>query len=404
MDCFIVSTSFVHSMAKSFTVLNRLKLIALGGMSKVIVSLSSVVTSFIIIRWHSATLWGEAVAYILFLDFSFSIIAWGATPFLIREFSFHPKNIKTSWVKAFWSRSPLLILFVMVLLFLPLSLESKVVLVIWAIARYVYHSFESLIQFERNFIFSFAIESLGLAIILIPIFLLPTPIEVHSVIVLFAISMLFKAMISSVFFRSFLAFQWPQKEYYTVAFPFLLLTFSSMLQQRADLYWVTYYLPEDETAKYQVFINLLIFAQFLASLLLSPFAKNIFRLSQNSIAKLERRFILLGVPLSGICILGIFTVVKFFYHLELSLLLHALGFFYILAFYFYLLKNYELGKLFQLTKVSIFSLVASTITILLSILLTPLFHLEGALLAGLAGQLTLILLYQYKSTGIYAAR
>jgi O-antigen/teichoic acid export membrane protein len=391
-------------MTIAFIKFKRLKLIAVGGLSKLIVSLSSVITSFVIIRWHSANLWGEVVGYILFLDFSFSIIAWGATPFLIRQFSFHPKKSKASWVEAFWSRIPLLILVAIALLFFPFSIESKIILMLWAIARYIYHSFESLVQFERKFVFSLVVESLGLAIILIPIFLMPAPFEAIYVILLFTLSMIFRALVSSIFFRSFWAFQWPQKKYYVIAFPFLLLTFTAMLQQRTDLYLVAYYLPKNETAHYQVFINLVIFAQFLGSLLLSPFASTIFRLPQKSLTKLERRFILLGIPLSAISILGIFIIIKLFYLIDLSIYLYLLGFFYIFAFYSYLIKNYELGKSLQQTKVSAFSFAASVINILVSILLTPLFHLEGALLAGLAGQLMLILLYHYNPTGIHATR
>ncbi len=384
--------------------IDRIRLIASGGVSRVIISLNSVIASFVIIRWQSPGSWGEVVPYLLFLDIGFSIIAWGATPFLIREFSFHPKDIKSIWSQSFYSRSPLLILFLLVIFLSIFSSNIKIILVVLAIARYIYHSFEPLIQFERKFILSLITELLGLAVFLIPIFLFSGSMETSSLILLLAASILLKAIISLITFRSFITIQWPQKEYYLAAFPFLLLTFSAMLQQRADLYCVAYFLPKEDTAKYQVFINLLIFAQFLASLLLSPFAKNIFRLSKRSLLKLERKFIIQGIPLSMACILGIFLLMKFLYLLQLSLTMYTLGFFYIFVFYTYLLKNYELGKSKQQMKVSVFSFASSAVNIILSIWLTPLLHLEGALIAGLVSQLFMTVLYNYKSIHVYASR
>jgi O-antigen/teichoic acid export membrane protein len=391
-------------MTKISTLITRTKLIATGGVSRVIISLNSVIASFVVIRWQSTEMWGGVVPYLLFLDIGFSVIAWGATPFLIREFSFHPKDIKSIWARSFCSRSPLLILFFSIILFSSFTSDIKIILAVWAVARYIYHSFEPMIQFERKFNFSLLTELLGLAAFLIPIFSFSERIETSTIVLFLTGSMLLKAIMSIIFFRSFLKIEWPQKAYFLAAFPFLLLTFSAMLQQRADLYCVAYFLPKADTAKYQVFINLLIFSQFLASLLLSPFAKNIFRLSKHSLLKLERRFIIQGIPLSGISVLGVFILMRFLYHLELSFTMYVLGFFYVLAFYTYLLKNYELGKSKQQIKVSVFSFASSMVNIILSIWLTPLLHLEGALLAGLTGQLFMTALYNYKSIQVYAPR
>mgnify|MGYP001610609217 CR=1 FL=1 len=380
-------------MATISTLFARIKLIASGGASKVIVSLNSVIISFVIIRWQSPGLWGELVVYLLFLDFGFSVIAWGATPFLIREFSFHPAMIKTEWARSFNARIPLLLIFLIFIAFTPFSFSNKIVLFIWAIARYTYHAFESVIQYERNFIFSLFVELTGLMVLILPIALMSVDINIQTLVFLFTASMAWKAGVTAFFFRSFLNFSLPDKKFYFQAFPFLLITFSAMLQQRADLYSVAYYLPQQDTARYQVFINLLIFSQFLASLLLSPFAKNIFRLSERSFIKLERRFIFLGIPFAGISLVGIYVLMTFFYKLELAWIMYAFGYFYILTFYVYQLKNYQLSKINKQVRVAAYCFIASAFNILLSMLLIPKFQLEGALLAGLTAQIILALLY-----------
>ena len=92
------------------------------------------------------------------------------------------------------------------------------------------------------------------------------------------------------------------------------------------------------------------------------------------------------------------------YKLELSWQMFALGYFYILAFYLYLLRNYHFGKIHQQTRVAIYSFIASGVNVALSLLLIPMFHLEGALMAGVATQLILVALYHYPLTASHGSR
>jgi hypothetical protein len=169
-----------------------------------------------------------------------------------------------------------------------------------------------------------------------------------------------------------------------------------MLQQRSDLYSVAYFLDDHETARYQVFINLLIFCQFGASLLLSPFAKNIFRITKKSFLKLEKKFMTWGVLLSAVSITAVYLLTQFFYGFTLSWKMFALGYVYVLMFYLYLLRNYELGKLRKQTRVALYSFAASGFNLILSFFLTPNLGIEGALLAGTFAQLFLVALYHQK--------
>ncbi len=376
--------------------LKRIKVILIGGISRVLVSFSSVIISFVVIRTQYPDLWGEAVVYILMLDLGFSIVSWGSTPYLIREFSLHPAKIPIVWGTSVSSRIVLLVSF-LGLLFLLLPHTSILLWVIlWAVARYIYQSFETYVQYERQFLFSFITELIALAVVIVPVIAADTPLQTENLIILLCLSTVIKASFSVIFFWRKISFLPPRVEFFKHAFPFLLLTFSAMAQQRADLYCVAYFLPKIEVARYQVFLNLLIFSQFGASLLLSPFAKNIFRLPHVSFLKMEKQFATTGIFLSALSLVAVFLVSRFVYKLEYSLLLFALGYFYILMFYLYLLRNYLLGKQNKQTKAAVYSFIASGANAILSILFTPRFGLEGALAAGLAAQVLLVALYHQK--------
>ena len=375
------------------TLIQRVKIIAQGGVSRLIISFSNVIVSFMVVRTQSATLWGEVVVYLLILETGFSLVSWGSSPFLLREFSLRPKDISHSLSESLSSRSALPILFSLGIWLMPYNIEIKLWLTVWVISRFVYQSFEPLIQFHRHFIFSSIVEILGLLVLLMPLLLAMDNVGAETMVFLYSMSTLLKGVVTSVFLRQHLLLVKPTVQFFFQAFPFLILTFSGMVQQRADLYSVAVFLGKTDLARYQVFINLLIFAQFTASLLLSPFAKNIFRLPHASFLKLERKFIVAGIGLSGLSIFAVYVITHFFYQLEYSLLLFGLGYFYVLMFYLYLMRNYLLGKQNKQLLAASYSLIVGVFNFLMSCWFIPNFGLEGALTAGLLAQALLVVLY-----------
>lgn len=381
-------------MSSPFTVtVRRLQIIVTGGAARLLAALSSVILSIVIVRTQSSALWGEVVPFMLMIEFSFSLIGWGALPYLVQKFSLHPHQIKSNWNQVTFSRSWLLLLLWITIIFLSISPAIKISLIIWATGRYVFQSFEPIAQVERNFLFSILMELSSILLIAIPIVLAKAPLKVDTIIFLFSASMVWKAGLSVIFFRHWISPRLPDLVYFREAFPFFLLTLSGMLQQRTDLYCVTYFLNDQDTAVYQVYFNFLIFCQFLSSLLLSPFAKNIFRLPVQSLRKLERKFILAGIPLTLASVTAIWVMIRYFYHFELSWFMYILGYFYILMFYQYLLRNYEMGKAYQQSTVALYGFLGSAVNLVLCIILIPSFGKEGALLSGSVAQGMIVLLY-----------
>jgi O-antigen/teichoic acid export membrane protein len=378
------------------TWLKRIKLMVAGGLARLFSSFSNLILSFIIVRTQSPELWGEVVPYLLILDFGFSFVNWGASPYLIRSFSLNPATQKKSLNESIHSRIALMISFTIIILFLPLEREIKLWLAIWIFSRFIYQAFDPIIQVERKFGFILIVEMIAITIVALPVVLTDQSIAVYFLIVLFTLSMLWRALATSFFFREHISYKFSfSKEFLIQSFPFLLLTFSAMLQQRADLYTAAYFLNDTETAQYQVFINLLIFCQFLAGLILSPFAKNIFRLRESSFKKIEHNYFLIGIPASLLSMIGVY-IITLFYQFHYPVIFYGFGWLYILLFYAYLPQNYLLGKENKQLLVSLYSIGSSVVNLIASILLIPRYGMTGALSSAIIAQFLLVMFYQQK--------
>lgn len=370
-----------------------------GGVYKVASTLSGFILSLLIIRTQSVTLWGEVVYFILLIDLAFVVIAWGNTPYLVREFSIFPNLIQTNFIKSVTSRTPLVLLFIAALWALPNSAEVCTVLSLWCAGRFLYQSFDPVIQFERKFAIAFVIEAGSLLVVAVPLLLSETSMASIDILKLYSLSFLFRATLVIIFFRKL--FQYVrhtslfQLEYFQSALPFLLLTLTAMLQQRSDLYLVAKFLTADDTAHYQVFLNLLLLGHLSGSLILSPFAKNIFRLPGTAAQKLERKFAKAGFALALLYITCCFVVINYFYQFNFPWVMYVIGYFYVLMFYLYLLKSYQLQKEQRYWRMAGYSFAGSILNATLCFLAIPRIGITGALFAGLMTQVFMVIAHHW---------
>jgi len=387
--------------------IDRAKVILLGGANRIWLPLSNVLIAYLIILYNSPEFWGNIVYIILTIEFAISIISWGQRPYLIREFSLNPSSINRDWSNSFIYRIPILIVFLAIIPFLGFVLRLVLFLALWTIARYIYQSFEAVIQYERKFQFSLLNELTGLLLMAVPILLLRSELDLAIVVMLYSLSYTFRALVVLFYFRSMLKSLFlsrpntvtvlrASKDHLVISFPFLLLTFSGMLQQRTDLYCVAFFLEKAEVAKYQVYLNFLAFSQLAASIILSPYARNIFRLNEPSLRKLEKSFIKLGAGLTLVLIAMVYLLIRYVYQFELSAYLYGLGFIYVWLFYFYLIPNFEYGKHRKQQLVAYYSLAGGLVNLMGSIFLTPTLELEGALIAGVISQLFMVWIFNRK--------
>ncbi len=381
-------------LAKKFY--SRSQIVLTSALFRLFISFNNLIVSFFVIRLYSPDLWGEIVYYLLPLDLGFVIINWGSSFYLSRQFGLNPQLISNDFQKAFTSRAYLLVAFLIGVLFLPIDTEIKFILIAYSIGRFIYQSFDPIVQYDRNFLFGLGVEAIGILVIVIPLPALSSSVSLFTVLLLFTLSFSIRALITLITFRRFLSgitFKAALSDFLKPSLLFLFLTLTAMLQQRMDLYVATLYLEPEHVAGYQVFLSLLLLSHVAASLLLSPYARNIFRLSHERLKKLERQFILVGVVLSLISITTIFFILKYVFMIRLSSLMYVAGYLYILFYYCYQVRSYQFMKEHRQLDVALFSLTGCVISLILAIFLIPEFGLEGAIASGLSTQIVNVLLH-----------
>lgn len=363
-------------------------------------SLNSFIISLLVVRFYSPAFWGGIVAVLLFIDLGFAIVNWGFAPYLDHAFSFNPNNMKAMWQKSVVSRLLPFCIFIGVVGFWGFTFQVQIIIVVWSAMRFLYQSFDPVIQFERNFLFSFVVETIGLISLAIPILIFQKTLTAEEIMALYGLSFAIRAFFTTIFYRDFFRLSsLPPKldeirKFLLAAFPFLLLTFSAMLQQRVDLYICALYLPNAETAQYQVLLNLLLLSQVGANFLLAPFTKNIFRLPAPAMQKLEKKFIKVGFILALLCSALVYGILTIGYQFHLSTISYAMGYIYILTFYFYLMRIYDLRKSSRQTTIVYCSFAGCTVNLVASFLLVPKFGLNGALFSGMSTQIFIAVLYR----------
>jgi len=380
--------------------IGRLTVVFSAGAWKMMTAFNSFIISLLVVRLYSPSFWGGLVAVLLFIDLGFAIVNWGFAPYLDHAFSFNPNNVKALWYKSLVSRLLPLCAFIGIVGFWGFSLSVQIIIAVWSLMRFSYQSFDPIILFERNFLFSFVVEIIGLISLAIPILIFHEALTANEIMVLYSVSFAVRAALTITFYRDF--FRPPSgpvtmgdiKEFFSQAFPFLLLTFSAMLQQRIDLYICALYLPTTETAQYQVLLNLLLLSQVGANLLLAPFTKNIFRLPASAMRKLEKKFIEVGLILALLCIASIYGILTLGYRFHLHGVSYVMGYVYILMFYFYLVRVYDLRKSSRQTTIVYCSFAGCAVNLLASFLLVPRFGLNGALFSGMTTQIFITVLYR----------
>ena len=252
----------------------------LSGLYNIVPLLGSIVVSAWVISVSSQNVWGTFVAVLLLLDVAFSVINWGAKEYLMREFSKNPAMIARLLSSSLSSRFPLLLLFLCLIPFFHFTNGSIPAIIILCLSRYIQRSFDALLQYNRSFLFSAINETAGIIIIFLILFPVKNSLSPELIVSAFAWSAAAKAISTALYFHNNISpkylfkFDSPMLFY---SLPFLLQSFSGIIQQRADLFAVVYFLEKKDAAQYQVLISFLGFMQLAATLLLFPFIKNIFR-------------------------------------------------------------------------------------------------------------------------------
>ena len=346
--------------------------------------------SLLVVRLASVDLWGAFVDVLIVVQLAAAVMAWGNQEYLLREFSRRPAGAGLLWWRSLATRGLLLAAYAAVLLALGWRGPRFWLGWAWGLALMLYRSFDVLILHRRRFLWAFGVEATATAGMVAWVLWRRAALTVEELMALFLVAAAFKVAAMLWRFRRtlfaalpgpFSPSSWLDFGYFAAALPFFLLSFSGMLQSRIDLYSVSFWLGPDDVGRYQVYINLLLYAQSVAAFALMPFVKGLYRLDDAAIRRASRRLLALGALLMGPFLLALYLALTYLYRIELASAFYVLAILYVLPIYYYFPTIYGLYKQDRQRIVLFVNVSGFAANLLLNAFLLPRVGLVGAILA-----------------------
>lgn len=360
---------------------------------------TNIVFSFLLISLAGIELWGSFVYYFLYATLASLILNWGNKDHLLREFSKAPASISSLWLQSFFTRLSLLVPLAVVL-FVSFSGKEAAIIFVWSILISLVSSFDPLVTYYRKFRSSFFAEIVSSLIMFVLIYLLAGELNIRYLLLVYCSYYIIKIIWLTFMFAGILSkpdvFHLSGLIKFSVlrsSSMFFLLGLTGMLGSRIDQYIVAYYLPKDALGSYQVLKNFLLYFQSVAVFMVFPFIKNIYRLNDESLDKLNKLMILSGIVIIIPAVILFWIILNYIYKLSFSVDVYLLSGLFILPSFFYLISVYRLFK-YKKEKIVLFvNLICISASLILSLILLPSFGITGCLIAGTASGWITVLLY-----------
>jgi O-antigen/teichoic acid export membrane protein len=328
--------------------LNRIGFISNNALRQVLISLFNMVIPFMVIHYSSKAVWGSFVSPLLFSLLVLQIVNWGNKEYLLRQFSQSPNKINFNYSQTLCTRLPLVLVFGAVgLLWFPASFGIFILL--WILGRFLSHSAEVLIIYEKEFSHSIFIELGTFALFSIPFFILRHELDVFLLLVIYSLYQFAKGLCYFVMFHAFVSVKNLKIDlsFYKSAFPFFLLSILGFLASKIDVYLIEYLGNKTMTADYQVINSLLVFVMTLSAFIYAPFTKNIYRNNAEVIDKTKQILWFSGLLIVPISFVFIYLILKYYLQLQLPLAFYAVAFIYVFPSFLY---GIEIVNLFRRQK------------------------------------------------------
>lgn len=380
--------------------INRFTPILFNGLKSVLSPVLSLVFSYLIINYFSKTLWGEFVHYLLFFYLATILVNWGSKMYLLRGISNKPKDLVAIFQEYFFTRIPILILAIITIL---VTFESKewAYLTLWILSAYIYNSFIPIILYFRDFGKQIFIELASFFLLILLINYYRHNLNLFNLLKCYSIYLSFKSLIVLVVYFRFIGIKSFQFNFklLLIGFPFLLLAISGFLQSKIDLYTFAFYTNDRTLGEYQIISGFFIFSQSIATIIVLPYIKNIYRMSIKSILKFKYRLSLYGIFLNTILILFINYLLILFFDINLSLIQLLLGYIISYPCYIYTIDIFILFKTNNEKKVVLISALSMSINFFSAFMLLNFYpETTSALLANAIAQI-FSLIYYFKLRG-----
>jgi O-antigen/teichoic acid export membrane protein len=378
--------------------INKIKFISFNALRQVLISVFAMLIPFLVIYYSEKEIWGEFVSILLFSLIATQFINWGNKEYLLRTFSEIPSEIKITFSSNLLTRFPLVILFSIIGYFY-FKLDFGIYIFLWLFGRFLIHSFEVLVVYEKKFIYSTILESVCFLIFILTFYYFKSEINLKTLLILYSLYQLIKGLSFLFVFRNFIDFNKISFNftYYKISFWFFLLSILGFLTSKIDVYIVDYFLDNKALADYQIINSLLVFVMSISAFIYNPFIKNIYRTNENVVVKTKKTLLLLGILIVPISILIIHFVLKYFFNLSFSVYFYLIAMFYVFPSFIYGIDIVTLFKQNKEKKVVIYLFFGILMnSIITSILLFYNFGITGAMIGAMFSQLLILILLKTK--------
>jgi O-antigen/teichoic acid export membrane protein len=243
------------------------------------------------------------------------------------------------------------------------------------------------------------VELISFAVLLFLMLRKEQDLSVADLVMFYAVHQLVKSVIYRVLYGAFFRFSTFKLNatLLLVSLPFFLMGCAGFLQSKVDLYLFGFFHEAALLGEYQIISGFFIFSQSIATILLLPYLKNIYRMKAVSILSLKNRMIWLGLFLNIIVVAVIFFALKLFFDIELTVFELIAGFFIGWPSYVYAMHIFYLFKNNQERQVLIISVVSLCFNFILSLVLLSLdVAVLGVLIANSIAQIVALTLYLRK--------
>ncbi|MGV3698195.1 hypothetical protein [Flavobacterium sp.] len=371
--------------------LHRIGFISSNAARQLLVSAIGVAIPFMVIQYSSKEIWGEFVSLLLYSLLASQIINWGNKEYLLRKFSETPSAISADFSSVLLTRSPLVLLFSLVGFFL-FGIESGSYLFIWIFGRFLIHSYEVLVVYEKKFNASLVLEIASFVVFAIAISGKSSHLGTKQLVVIYSLYQLIKGIGYLLLFRNMIS----QKAhfnftYYKAGFWFFLLSMMGFLVSKIDVYIIEQFGNRIMTSDYQIINGLLVFIMSASTFIYAPFTKNIYRNTDVTIQKAKKTLALFGIIIVPTSLIFIYVIVRYLLNLEFTFWFYVVAFFYVFPSFLYGIEIVNLFRQHKEKRVVLF-LFAGTIinSILSSCFLKLNFGITGALFGSTIAQLVIL--------------
>lgn len=375
--------------------LHRIGFISSNALRQILVSAIGVVIPFIVIQHSSKEIWGEFVSLLLYSLLVTQIINWGNKEYLLRKFSETPSKIKDDFSSILLTRLPLVLLFSLIGFFL-FGFEFGCYLSVWIFGRFLIHSYEVIVVYEKKFNAALAIELGCFLVFTIAFYSFSSTINLKQLLVLYSLYQLIKGICNLLLFRRFFSFDINfDFNYYKASIWFFLLSALGFLASKIDVYIIEQFDNKIVTSDYQIINGLLVFIMSISAFIYAPFTKNIYRNTNVTIQKTKKTLAAFGLIIVPVSLLFVYGIVRYFLNLELSFWFYVVAFFYVFPSYVYGIEIVNLFKLHREKSVVLFLFIGTIWNWMLSFLLLKVhFGIVENLVGGAIAQLVILFLFK----------